>query len=117
VAGMLDRETPGGGYLHTPSWLGKWWFEELTAEQRDLATGKWVRTGKRPNEAFDLLAYALAVHIIIGAEKINWQKPPVWAHDWDGDNPLIHDPDRPKEQTQMPAKARRPRRVVKSNLL
>ena len=66
VAGMMDRDDPGAGYIHVPSWLGRWWFDEMTAEQKNPANGKWERSGKRPNEAFDLCAYALAVYIILG---------------------------------------------------
>ena len=117
VAGMMDRDNPGAAYLHTPNWLGRWWFEEMTAEQRDPATGKWSRPGKRPNEAFDLVAYALAVLIIIGAEKINWSRPPAWADAWDK-NVLIYDPAKAQEAPQKHAMKpqRRRRRIVKSKL-
>lgn len=114
VAAMIDRENPGAWYLHTPHWLGRWWYDELTYEVRDPATGKWEKPGKRPNEAFDLLAYDLALGIIIGGEKINWAAPPPWADEWDR-NPLIFDPEadkRPaepayKQREQAPKKRRR----------
>lgn len=120
VAAMMDRENPGAWYLHTPHWLGRWWYEELTYEVRDPATGKWSKPGKRPNEAFDLLAYDLALNIILGAEKINWASPPPWAADWDA-NPLIIDteaerqPAEPKyKQTAVSQKRRR--RVAKPRI-
>lgn len=81
VASMIDREDPGPGYMHTPTWLGRWWYDELTYEQKDAATGKWKKPGKKPNEAFDLVAYSFAVYIIVGAEKVNWDAPPSWALD------------------------------------
>ncbi|WP_136247944.1 phage terminase large subunit family protein [Halomonas borealis] len=91
VAAMMDRDNPGAGYMHVPRWLGRWWYDELTYEVRDPATGKWSRPGKRPNEAFDLLVYDSALGIILGAEKIDWAAPPAWAGEWD-DNPLVFDP-------------------------
>lgn len=99
AAAMLDREDPGSGYLHIPAWLGRWWYEELTYEVRDPKTGRWHKPGKKPNEAWDLLIYALAVYILIGGEKINWKAPPPWAMPWDS-NPLLFDRD-----GQLPEKA------------
>lgn len=121
VAAMIDRDNPGAGYLHTPYWLGRWWYDELTYEVRDPATGKWSKPGKKPNEAFDLMAYDLALGIIIGAEKINWAAPPPWASGWD-ENPLVIDPDadnRPPEpaykQREQALKKRR-RKVAKPRI-
>ena len=101
VAAMMDRDNPGAGYMHTPSWLGRWWYDELTYEVRDPATGKWSRPGKRPNEAFDLCVYNLAAFILLQGEKINWQQPPAWAEQWDA-NMLVMDPD---QNIPMPAAA------------
>ena len=116
VAAMMDRADPGAGYMHIPSWLGRWWYEELTYEVRDPATGKWSKPGKKPNEAFDLVAYALAVLIAIGFEKINWSKPPPWAEDWDS-NPLIIQPDgeQPAAKEMQPRRKSR-RKVVKARI-
>lgn len=115
VAAMMDRDDPGAGYMHLPTWLGRWWYEELTYEVRDPATGKWAKPGKKPNEAFDLVAYALAVLVAIGFEKINWSRPPPWAEDWDK-NPLIMEPgDKPTAKDTQPR--RKPRRkVVKARI-
>lgn len=115
VAGMMDRDNPGAGYMHVPSWLGRWWFDEMTYEVKSPSTGKWSKPGKRPNEAFDLCAYALACFIVLGAEKIRWDTPPAWAEDWDK-NILVFNPETTTEpEVKVPAKRRR-RRVVKSNL-
>ena len=121
VAAMMDRDNPGAGYMHVPSWLGRWWYDELTYEVRDPATGKWSRPGKRPNEAFDLLAYDSALGIILGIEKIDWAAPPPWATDWD-ENILVFDPEagqRPAEPAykheQAPPKKRR-RKVAKPRI-
>jgi phage terminase large subunit GpA-like protein len=124
VAAMLDREEPGAGYLHVPSWVQRWWYEELTYEQKDSVSGKWKKPGKKPNEAFDLMAYSLAVHIIVGAEKINWENPPVYAKDPElDDNALVCTQDeheRAKELREQGASSkaapRRRKRVVQSRL-
>lgn len=117
VAAMMDRDNPGAGYLHTPAWLGRWWYEELTYEVRDPATGKWSRPGKRPNEAFDLCVYNLTVFILLKGEKINWDAPPPWAEQWDA-NMLVFAPnaDNATVTEQLRSKAppkKRRRRVVK----
>lgn len=87
VGAQLDRELPGPNFLHTPAWIDRWWYDELAAEERD-ENGKWQRRGKRPNEAFDLLAYDLAVLMHLGADKIDWDDPPDWAKPWDS-NPAL----------------------------
>ena len=121
VAAMIDREQPGAGYMHTPDWLGMWWFDELTYEVRDPATGKWARPGSKPNEAFDLFVYNLAIFILLGGEKINWQAPPTWADHWDA-NLLLSAPttgteaSQPPPQAQPAPQARRRRRVVKPRI-
>jgi phage terminase large subunit GpA-like protein len=77
VAGDLARDVPGPGYMHLPKWLDAGVFEELTAETRGVKG--WERQKGVPNEAFDLHVYARAGCIQLGAEKINWAKPPAWA--------------------------------------
>lgn len=121
VAAMMDRDNPGAGYMHTPSWLGADWFDELTYEVRDPATGKWEKPGKRPNEAFDLCVYNLVVFILLKAERIDWQKPPPWADEWDR-NMLVYQPDAdaPADQESAPKPApprkMRRRRVAKPRI-
>lgn len=119
VAAMMDRENPGAWYLHTPHWLGRWWYEELTYEVCDPITGKWSKPGKKANEAFDLLAYDIALGIIIGVEKINWASPPAWAADWDS-NLLIESSGEvtidPAPENKPAARKRRRPRVVKPRL-
>lgn len=120
VAAMMDRDNPGAGYLHVPDWIGRWWYDELTYEVRDTATGKWSKPGKRPNEAFDLLAYEVALGIILGAEKIDWQAPPPWAEEWE-QNPLVIDGRQTSaDDAQRPAptapQKRRRRRVAKPRI-
>jgi phage terminase large subunit GpA-like protein len=78
-AGDLARDVPGPGYMHLPKWLDVQVFEELTAESR--GDKGWVRQKGAPNEAFDLHVYARAGCVVLGAEKINWSRPPKWALD------------------------------------
>ncbi|HGC1974339.1 TPA: terminase gpA endonuclease subunit, partial [Escherichia coli] len=73
------------GYIHFPDWLGEWFYEELTYEERG-ADGKWRKPGKGNNEAFDLFCYAHAVAILRGYEKIrDWNNPPQWARGQNAD--------------------------------
>lgn len=78
ISNALQRDTPGANYVHFPDWLGEWFYDELTYEERG-ADGKWTKPGKGANEAFDLMVYAHALVILRGYERINWEKPPDWA--------------------------------------
>ncbi len=51
-----------------PDWLGEWFYEELTYEERGV-DGKWRKPGKGANEAFDLFCYAHAVAVLRGLRK------------------------------------------------
>ena len=62
VTNSLKRETPGPNYVHFPRWLGEWFYDELTYEERG-ADGKWRKPGKGANEAFDLMVYCDAITI------------------------------------------------------
>ncbi|HCQ0164185.1 TPA: phage terminase large subunit family protein [Escherichia coli] len=85
LSNNLQRESPGPGYIHFPDWIGEWFYEELTYEERG-ADGKWRKPGKGNNEAFDLFCYAHAVAILRGYEKIrDWSNPPQWARGLDAD--------------------------------
>ncbi|WP_141031385.1 terminase gpA endonuclease subunit, partial [Salmonella enterica] len=75
IASALDRKEPGANYVHIPDWLGDWFFEELTYEERGM-DGRWTKPGKGANEALDLLCYAHALVMIRGYERINWDNPP-----------------------------------------
>lgn len=88
----LDVLEPGKGMIHLPQWLVDmkmgWLFAELTSEVREPGKG-WVKVAKR-NEAWDLFYYAIGacVSSLIGIDKVNWDRPPSFATDWD-DNPLV----------------------------
>ncbi|HFS5811806.1 TPA: phage terminase large subunit family protein [Citrobacter farmeri] len=78
VNNALWRDSPGPGYVHFPAWLGSWFYDELTYEERS-DDGKWSKPGRGANEAFDLLVYADALAILNGYEKIKWPSAPEWA--------------------------------------
>ncbi|HDP7395387.1 TPA: phage terminase large subunit family protein, partial [Escherichia coli] len=78
VNNALWRDSPGPGYVHFPDWLGSWFYDELTYEERS-SDGKWSKPGRGANEAFDLMVYAEALVILHGYEKIRWPVAPEWA--------------------------------------
>ncbi len=65
VNNALWRDSPGPGYVHFPDWLGSWFYDELTYEERS-SDGKWSKPGRGANEAFDLMVYAEALVILHG---------------------------------------------------
>ncbi len=79
VQAALSRDEVGRRYCHFPDWLPESYFDELVAEERD-ASGKWDKISKSArNEAFDLYVYSWAVLYELKADRINWEKPPLWA--------------------------------------
>ncbi|ENY0908262.1 phage terminase large subunit family protein [Serratia marcescens] len=78
INNALLRDTPGANFVHFPDWIGEWFYDELTYEERS-PDGKWKKPGRGANEAFDLMVYAQALVILRGYEKIKWEKPPPWA--------------------------------------
>ncbi|HAN6423913.1 TPA: phage terminase large subunit family protein [Escherichia coli] len=78
VNNALWRDSPGPCYVHFPDWLGSWFYDELTYEERS-SDGKWSKPGRGANEAFDLMVYAEALVILHGYEKIRWPDAPEWA--------------------------------------
>ncbi|HCA4490806.1 phage terminase large subunit family protein [Escherichia coli] len=78
VNNALWRDSLGPGYVHFPDWLGSWFYDELTYEERS-SDGKWSKPGRGANEAFDLMVYAEALVILHGYEKIRWPDAPEWA--------------------------------------
>ncbi|HBL0510918.1 TPA: phage terminase large subunit family protein [Escherichia coli] len=78
VNNALWRDSLGPGYVHFPDWLGSWFYDELTYEERS-SDGKWSKPGRGANEAFDLMVYAEALVILHGYEMIRWPDAPEWA--------------------------------------
>lgn len=100
VWGDLTRSEPGPGYVHVPEWIDPEYFDELVAEQR-TAKGWEPRQGAKANEAFDLHTYARALCIELGAEKIDWTRPPPWA-DVPDRNPNVLTPEQPTPKVATP---------------
>ncbi|MER1978322.1 phage terminase large subunit family protein [Pseudocitrobacter faecalis] len=115
LANNLSRDTHGAGFIHFPDWLGEWFYEELTYEERGT-DGKWRKPGKGHNEAFDLFCYAQAVAVLRGYEKVrDWENPPAWAEQQDN-NPNIFEGDSPVEVTlKQSKKTRAPARSNSTN--
>lgn len=92
----LDVMEAGKGMIHLPTWLIElgmlWIFSELTSEVRIPGKG-WEKVKKR-NEAWDLFYYAIGacVSSLIGIDRLNWDRPPPFAAEWDS-NPLVISPD------------------------
>jgi phage terminase large subunit GpA-like protein len=92
VSARLGRTDPGG-QIHFPVWYGDdekpididWLYTQLTTEIR--TPQGWSNPSRRKNEAFDLLAYCIAIclHPDIRIEQPGfWDSPPGWAQiDWD----------------------------------
>ena len=90
ISNALSRETVGANYIHFPAWIGEWFFDELTYEERGQ-DGKWRKPGKGNNEAFDLFCYAHAIAILRGYERIKWGDEDIVPH-WarlPGSNPNV----------------------------
>lgn len=84
VAASLLREAAGVRSLFLPAGAPSEVFEEYAAERR-TEKGWEKRPGVRRNEALDLSVYALALVIVLDAERINFERPPAWAR-MDGEN-------------------------------
>lgn len=105
TSNLLDRAIPGG-MIHFPWWAPDWLYAQLTNEVR-LPNGQWEKVGNRKNEAWDLLAYAVAFlsHRDINIRYIDWANPPSWAAEWDrndfvfaeGQQAAFDAPDDPEE--------------------
>lgn len=79
----LGVNTPGKGMVVHPDWLSNEYYRELCVEMR--TTKGWENPNSERNEAWDLLVYCLAALLspYIGAERMDWDRPPVWAEEWD----------------------------------
>lgn len=115
ISNALSRDTVGANYIHFPSWIGEWFFDELTYEERGQ-DGKWRKPGKGNNEAFDLFCYAHAIAVLRGYDRIKWGDEdviPQWAR-LPISNPNIRYrdevSDKPENNTVVEQLAERPKR-------
>ena len=109
----LWRDSPGPGYVHFPDWLGSWFYDELTYEERS-SEGKWSKPGRGANEAFDLMVYAEALVILHGYEKIRWPDAPEWAsrETWLECVPDSTEPSSSPEPVSTPVKKQKRKKTV-----
>jgi phage terminase large subunit GpA-like protein len=105
IAASKRRSTPGPAFMHLPSWLKTWWFDELNAEVRGK-DGKWRKVRER-NETLDLWVIVNAVAYSIGANNprapFSWDSPPRWASRTE-QNPFIVTSHDRRERIVNPAK-------------
>jgi phage terminase large subunit GpA-like protein len=103
LLGHLLKAEPGDWFVHFPAGASAGfphglraeenqpphpWFEQLTAEAR-LPDGKWqLVSPSARNEALDLMVMSHVIAHLHGLMRIKWERPPVWAADWDH-NPMI----------------------------
>lgn len=113
VNNALWRDSPGPGYVHFPDWLGSWFYDELTYEERS-SDGKWSKPGRGANEAFDLMVYAVALVILHGYEKIRWPDAPEWAsrETWLECVPDSTEPSPSPEPVSTPVKKQKRKKTV-----
>ncbi|WHG63525.1 phage terminase large subunit family protein [Escherichia coli] len=113
VNNALWRDSPGPGYVHFPDWLGSWFYDELTYEERS-SDGKWSKPGRGANEAFDLMVYAEALVILHGYEKIRWPDAPEWAsrETWLECVPDSTEPSPSPEPVSTPVKKQKRKKTV-----
>nr|WP_323808869.1 phage terminase large subunit family protein [Escherichia coli] len=113
VNNALWRDSPGPGYVHFPDWLGSWFYDELTYEERS-SDGKWSKPGRGANEAFDLMVYAEALVILHGYEKIRWPDAPEWAsrETWLECVPDSTEPSSSPEPVSTPVKKQKRKKTV-----
>ncbi|EFU0690430.1 phage terminase large subunit family protein [Escherichia coli] len=113
VNNALWRDSPGPGYVHFPDWLGSWFYDELTYEERSI-DGKWSKPGRGANEAFDLMVYAEALVILHGYEKIRWPDAPEWAslETWLECVPDSTEPSPSPEPVSTPVKKQKRKKTV-----
>ena len=116
VSASMRRMEAGPQYMHFPSWLKQWFFDELRAEVRN-ASGKWKPLRKR-NEALDLWGYILAVCYILGPgnplKSFLWEAPPPWAAHIDSNSHVMTSDERRAAMASRgtPQPAPRPRRAA-----
>ncbi|HBB6441896.1 TPA: phage terminase large subunit family protein [Escherichia coli] len=113
VNNALWRDSPGPGYVHFPDWLGSWFYDELTYEERS-SDGKWSKPGRGANEAFDLMVYAEALVILHGYEKIRWPDAPEWVsrETWLECVPDSTEPSSSPEPVSTPVKKQKRKKTV-----
>jgi phage terminase large subunit GpA-like protein len=108
LAGQLACAEQGPRFVHFPAALRSPapphpFFEQLVAETRK-PNGVWIK-GTARNEALDLMVGSHVIAHLNGLARINWERPPAWAADWDR-NALVGAPaEAPAESRPVAAAA------------
>lgn len=94
--GRLSCNIPGSGMVRFPAWLPDEFYKELCAET--LGEKGWENKSKERNEAWDLACYVIAGAIspYLNIEKVDWDNPPLWAAEWERNNMITRDPNKPR---------------------
>ena len=92
---MLHNSTPGAGFVGFANWLPDSVYAEMCGEVNVEGKG-WQKIGRRRNEAWDLLYYAIGVCAspLLGIETVNWLQPPAWLTRWET-NIMVSKPEEP----------------------
>lgn len=91
LAGQLQRAEEGPWYVHFPYELRSKevphvWFEQLVSERR-LPNGRWEKiSASVRNESLDLMVMSHVLAHLHGLSRINWDRPPRWAAQWDSNS-------------------------------
>ncbi|KWT89342.1 MULTISPECIES: terminase gpA endonuclease subunit [unclassified Variovorax] len=121
LAGQLQRGEPGDWYVHFPWALRAKeaphpWFEQVVSEHR-LANGRWEKAQPSArNEKLDLMVMAHAIAHLHGLSRINWERPPAWAAEWDKNSLVMDAPAEEDDELELvtgsdappPSAAKRP---------
>lgn len=75
----MKRKDRGKNYMHTPRWVDDEYFKEMNAETRHPEKGIWENLHKRPNHAMDMHVYNRLAAIVLGIERIDWDRPPAYC--------------------------------------
>lgn len=104
LSGHLQRMMPGPGYVHFPAALHQGFpdfFDQLTAEARNRL-GRWEkRSDGARNEVLDLMVGCHLGARLHGMRRLNWERPPAWADEWDR-NSLVGLPAPPEPEAAPP---------------
>lgn len=111
VALTLTREDDGPGAYRIPDSLPDNILAEFCAEHRTEKGWQIIKAGSR-NEALDLAVYNKGLVIVLGAERIDWARPPQWADRVENNNYGLAPAGEIEIQASVPSSpAKRSRRV------
>ena len=109
----LTRKEAGPTKYHLSRHLDDRVFAEFCAEIR-TAKGWERRKAGLPNEALDLGVYGKALAIVLGAERINWDRPASWAAPMPENSFALHVSPSPEEKPTPVVMSRPSARRIRS---